>query len=281
MDYEQTRLKIVQNLKQSPLQRAGLVKVYLPIDYECSINTYPVLYMHDGQNLFYPGSPVSGASWQAGEQLDQLQKTGITSGVILVAIDCSVEDAGLDRMSEYSPWYAAPAVGLNHWQNQKLTRGGKGDLYTDWLTRTLKPFIDQHFRTRPGRETTLIAGSSMGAVISLYTALKYPDIFSNVGAMSPAFWFAEKPLRTFIDETDFVKSLSIYMDIGTRETSDSSLQCFPDIYLEGVRSFYQQLSRKPFTRRLCLNIDHEGMHSEKDWAKRFPDMLRWLLKSDL
>ncbi|KEQ14779.1 hypothetical protein GZ77_10865 [Endozoicomonas montiporae] len=272
---------MILDLNQSPLQREGLVRVYLPVGYDQSNDTYPVLYMHDGQNLFYPGSDISGASWQAGDQLDQLQIAGVTTGIILVAIDCSVENEGLGRMSEYSPWPSAPPAELANWNSKKLGMGGKGDLYVDWLTRSLKPLIDQNFRTQPERDTTLIGGSSMGAVISLYAALKYPDSFSKVGVMSPAFWFAEQPIRQFIDQTGFRERLSIYIDIGTAETSDSTVSCFPDVYLKGARSLHQQLSQKAFIKRLCLNIDQGGLHSETAWAGRFPDMLCWLLDANL
>src|SRR5258708_35255339 len=124
--------------------------------------------MHDGQNVFDARTSCAG-QWGVDETLDSLHSQG-DSGTIVVAVD----NGGQRRFDEYSPW-ANPKYG-----------GGQGDAYVDFLVQTLKPYIDQHYRTLPDRLHTGVAGSSIGALISLYAVLKDPDVFGRVGVFSPA-----------------------------------------------------------------------------------------------
>jgi predicted alpha/beta superfamily hydrolase len=155
------------------LGRARRVWIYLPPDYASSGKTYPVLYMHDGQNVFDAATAYAG-EWGVDEALDSLHAAG-DPGVIVVAVD----NGGELRMREYSPW-VHPQHG-----------GGEGDEYADFLARTLKPWIDRHYRTRPGPESTGIMGSSMGGLISLHAALRHPGVFGRVGVFSPSLWFSD------------------------------------------------------------------------------------------
>ncbi|HET7234691.1 MAG TPA: alpha/beta hydrolase-fold protein [Longimicrobium sp.] len=156
------------------LHRTRRVWVYLPPDYASSSKRYPVLYMHDGQNVFDDSTSGFG-EWGVDETLDSLYAAG-DPGIIVVAVD----HGGAKRLDEYSP-FINPRHG-----------GGEGDAYVDFLARTLKPFIDRRYRTRPGRLSTGVAGSSMGGLISLYAALKYPDVFGRAGIFSPALWFSDR-----------------------------------------------------------------------------------------
>ena len=172
------------------LQRSRRVWLYLPPGYDAPGNTarYPVLYMHDGQNVFDAATSYVG-EWGVDETLDSLAAAGVTAPIVV-----AVDHGGERRLDEYSPWRnetfrwpgsdpdapAAPGPGP----------GGEGEAYVEFLTTTLKPTIDARFRTLPGRETTGILGSSMGGLISLYAALRHPDVFGRVGVFSPAFWFA-------------------------------------------------------------------------------------------
>ncbi|HEX8832202.1 MAG TPA: alpha/beta hydrolase-fold protein, partial [Longimicrobium sp.] len=156
------------------LHRTRRVWVYLPPDYASSSKRYPVLYMHDGQNVFDDSTSGFG-EWGVDETLDSLFATG-DPGVIVVAVD----HGGAKRLDEYSP-FINPRHG-----------GGEGDAYVDFLAQTLKPLIDRRYRTRPDRLNTGVAGSSMGGLISLYAALKYPDVFGRAGIFSPSLWFSDR-----------------------------------------------------------------------------------------
>ncbi|MEP6514495.1 MAG: alpha/beta hydrolase-fold protein, partial [Parafilimonas sp.] len=149
------------------LNRYRRVWVYLPQDYYTSNNTYPTLYMQDGQNLFDVVTSFAG-EWKCDETMEDLQNKDSTNGIIIICID----NGGLTRIDEYSPW-VNPFYG-----------GGEGDEYIDFIISTLKPYIDGHFRTLPTRENTGIMGSSMGGLISWYGGLAHQDVFSKVGVFS-------------------------------------------------------------------------------------------------
>ncbi len=156
------------------LQRQRRIWIYLPPDYEQSNRQYPVLYIQDGQNVFDTGTSYAG-EWYVDEALDKLfQDNGKTA--IVVAID----NGSTQRMNEYSPW-----------KNARMG-GGEGAAYLKFLVETLKPYIDQHFRTLKGPESTGIMGSSMGGLIAFYGALQYPKVFGKAGVFSPSFWFSSE-----------------------------------------------------------------------------------------
>ena len=138
------------------LQRDRTIKVLMPKDYETNSRRYPVIYMHDGQNLFDPATAFA-SDWKIP---NTLKKQPLKRQAILVGI----YNGEMNRMNEYAPY-------------KKGKNGGEGEPYTRFIMDTLKPFIDKEYRTFPQRETTGIAGSSMGGLISLYAGLKYGNIF--------------------------------------------------------------------------------------------------------
>ncbi|GAB3522442.1 alpha/beta hydrolase [Photobacterium alginatilyticum] len=274
--YDPSRMILLKEFDIPQLNRRRLVRIYLPEDYATSSKRYPVIYMHDGQNVFEPELCISGMSWQAGEQLDHMQANGETDGVIIVAVDNSPLHNGFGRMNEYSPWPCELDSGLDGWNDFKLTLGGEGEAYGAFIADTLKPYIDQHYRTRKEREYTTVAGSSMGGLISLYIALRYQQSFANAGVFSPAFWFADKPIENFIQQTAVLLPLNIYMDIGTEETSDHSIAAFPSVYFNGAKRIHQLLQDKSNMLSCSLTVEQDAVHSESAWAQRFPDMVRQL-----
>ena len=181
LDYQTTKannghtvvgnLKVLDSLYSPQLDNQRDIFVYLPPSYASSDRHFPVLYMHDGQNLFDAETSFAG-EWQVDESMELLSEEGIEAIVV------GIPNAGNDRLDEYSP-FAMSNLG-----------GGKGDSYLEFIVQTLKPLIDVDFRTLPDRENTSILGSSMGGLISLYAFFRYPNIFGAAGAMSPAFWFA-------------------------------------------------------------------------------------------
>src|ERR1043166_372084 len=136
--------------------------VYLPPGYKSNADLhYPVLYMHDGQNLFDAATSFIGVEWQADETAEKLIKAGKIPPIIIVGIYNT-----LDRMNEYTPT-----------RDAKRGTGGKGEAYTKFVLQEVKPFIDKTYRTKHGRDDTAIAGSSLGGLISLDMAYKHPEGF--------------------------------------------------------------------------------------------------------
>jgi predicted alpha/beta superfamily hydrolase len=233
------------------LGRERRVWLYLPNDYATSQRRYPVLYLQDGQNVFDEATSYAG-EWGVDETLSQLQQSGQDYGCIVVAVD----NDGKRRLDEYSPW-----------RNEKLG-GGEGDAYAEFLVKTLKPYLDTHYRTLPGREHTGIAGSSMGALISLYTALKYQDVFSKVGLFSPAFWFAQQPLFAFVRGTKIRQTTRFYFVAGAQEG--------PTMVplMAAMRDSLRQVGVEP--KDISYQVSPDGKHSEWFWRREFPAAYQWL-----
>ena len=255
------------------LDRKRMIRVYLPKDYYKETNKrYPVLYMHDGHNLFYKETSTYGDIWNAHKSAEEYyESTG--KGLIIVGIDCST--CG-ERFDEYSPWVNS---NLSEFipSREIPSQGGKGKEYIEFLVKSLKVTIDSKYRTLEDRENTFIAGSSMGAFISLYAAIKYNNIFSKVGAFSTAVWFKKDELFKFI-EKNYKLDLTIYLDIGTKETSDAENKEFNKIYLTDTielnQLFLELLQPK---EKLKLVIGENATHSEKAWEKRFPEFIKFIL----
>ena len=154
------------------LNRTRRIWLYLPKDYALSGKRYPVLYMHDGQNLFDEFTAGFG-EWGVDECLDSMHNKGLDC--IVVGID-----NGPHRLNEYNPY-----------EFEKFGKG-EGNFYIDFLVKTLKPYIDVHYKTLKDQKHTFIAGSSMGGLISMAAVMRYPKIFGGAGIFSPAFWTAPK-----------------------------------------------------------------------------------------
>ncbi|MET4108034.1 alpha/beta hydrolase-fold protein [Hymenobacter sp. UYP22] len=252
----QPNVQVLSATFQVPqLNRTRRVWIYLPNDYgTAATKRYPVLYMHDGQNVFDACTSFSG-EWGVDETLSQLQQQGVdATGSIVVAID----NGGSDRLNEYSPW------------NNPQYGGGQGDQYVDFLVQTLKPYIDQNYRTLTGREFTGIAGSSMGGLISTYAALKYPQVFSKVGVFSPAFWFADKPLFQYLRQHPANPATRFYFVSGSTEsqTMVPLMQAMRDSLAKGGVP----------AANLSFNAKADGQHAEWFWKREFSAAYQWLLQ---
>ena len=233
--------------------RTRRVWIYLPPDYAASAKRYPVLYMHDGQNLFDASTSFAG-EWGVDETLDSLAALG-AGGAIVVGID----NGRQRRFDEYSPW-RTPQYG-----------GGEGDAYVDFLVKTLKPYIDRHYRTYRDRPHTGVAGSSMGGLISLYAALKYPDVFGRVGVFSPALWVAP-PIYAYARRARPRPGTRIDIVTGAREGES------PERYVQGVRQMVDTLVAAGFRvgRDVRVAVRPDGQHAEWFWRREFPAVYQWL-----
>ena len=232
------------------------ILVYLPPSYRKGQRRYPVLYMHDGQNIFDEATSYVG-EWQVDESMEMLAQEGIEAIVV------GIPNMGLERLNEYSP-FRDPKHG-----------GGKGEQYLEFLIKTVKPLIDDEFRTLPGRDHTGVMGSSMGGFISLCAYYFYPEVFGMAGVVSPALWFADGAIYHFVEKAPRVPG-RLYMDVGFREVTSSHVSSRR--YLEGVRRMHRLLLQKgwrPGQDYLYLE-DPQGVHNEGHWARRFPNMMRFL-----
>jgi predicted alpha/beta superfamily hydrolase len=238
------------------LARTRRVWLYLPPDYGTSMKRYPVLYMHDGQNVFDAATSFAG-EWGVDESLDSLRAKG-DWGAIVVAVD----NGGTHRLDEYDPWVSTKAQ----------YGGGEGDAYVEFLVHTLKPYIDQHYRTRPDRLNTAIIGSSMGGLISLYAALKYPDVFGRAGIFSCACWIARDHVFAYVRHAKPLRPLPrLYFVSGALETKDAEPA-------RDQREMIDSLVTAGFPVGAALQsfIPADGKHAEWFWRREFPDAYRWL-----
>jgi predicted alpha/beta superfamily hydrolase len=248
-------VEIVSDTFRMPqLGASRRVWLYLPPDYATSGRRYPVLYMHDGQNVFDAATSYAG-EWGVDETLDSLHALG-DRGVIVVAID----NGGSRRVAEYLPWPVPPHG------------GGEGEAYVAFLVHTLKPYVDARYRTLPDAANTGIAGSSLGAVISLYAALEHPEVFGRAGVFSPALW-AAPPLFDLVAGFDRARPRPrLYFVTGAREGSE------PGAVVREHQRMIAALEDAGFTPGADLVgwIRADGTHSEWFWRREFPAAYDWL-----
>lgn len=243
-----------EHFKIPQLNSTRKIWIYLPPDYQTSGKKYPVIYMQDGQNLFDDYTSFSG-EWQVDETLDNIHNETGKSAIVI-----GIDNGGDQRLAEYSPW-----------NNTKYKTTGKGDLYADFLTKTLKPYIDKTYRTQKQASKTILLGSSMGGLISLYTSVKYPDTFGKVGIFSPAFWFVSKDLKSYLNRNKKnLRHSEFYFVAGKNE--DETM--VPEI--EATQSELINNSVDP--KNITVKIDQDGTHSETYWKRELKQALMWLLK---
>jgi predicted alpha/beta superfamily hydrolase len=243
-------VRVLPAVRSLQLGNVRDVHVYVPPSYQGSGRHYPVIYMHDGQNLFDDSLSFAG-EWGVDETMERLAPQGYEAIVV------AIPNMGGERCHEYSPW------------SDRRVGGGRGDAYLAFIIETLKPRIDHRFRTRREREHTGIVGSSMGGLISLYGFLRHPNVFGFCGAMSPSLWFADGAIFGFVAgmERWFGR---IYLDIGTGEGQR---------HVRDARRMYRMLRRKcPYPRdQLFYVVDEGAHHTEQAWAGRFEHAVRWML----
>lgn len=226
--------------------------VYLPVGYDESETRYSVLYMFDGHNLFTDEEATFGKCWGLEKFLDENEVP-----LIVAAVECNHEGNG--RLSEYSP------VSFN-FHGQRIV--GRGKKYMDWLVGTFKPLVDENYRTMPDRANTMIAGSSMGGLMTLYALAKYGKYFSRGAALSPSLWVQEGEVPDFITKTNFRNDTVLFTDYGTKEFKNHS----PQRWLFGET--FKILCEKGVA--VTARIVPGGTHSEASWEREIPYFLKTL-----
>ena len=239
-----------RKMRSPQLQNYRDVLVALPPSYGEGHHRYPVVYMHDGQNLFDPATSYAG-DWNLLVTLADLAGEGIEAIVVGIA------NKGSFRRYEYSP-FRDPEHG-----------GGDGDRYLAFMTDTVRPQVDRDFRTLTGPGSTVVAGSSMGGLISLYALYRRPDVFGGAAAFSPSAWFAEDALIK-LAAAEPPPAGRLYLDVGTAESP---------VLVDSVRQLRDTLVEAGLSEGEQFHyLEDEGAdHHEAHWGRRFRDALPFLL----
>lgn len=243
------------NFYMPQLDRNRKIWIYLPPDYNTSNKSYPVIYMHDGQNLFDELTAFSG-EWKVDETLNDLFNAGDYGAIVI-----GVENGQEERLNEYSPW-----------KNSEYG-GGDGDLYSQFMETSLKPYVDANYRTKPEAKYTAIIGSSMGGLISTYIGLSTSS-FGRIGAMSPSYWFAHDALlKNISDSSRDYSQTRVYFMGSSNESSTLSH------HIETIRKAWQLKGLTKCNSR--VKIDEYGGHNEAYWSGEFKSVYQWLFKNEL
>lgn len=228
------------------------VVAYLPPGYDPRApDRYPVLYLHDGQNVFDRATSV-GEEWEVDESAEEL----ITSGAIRPVIIVGIYNTGNHRIDEYTP----TAIGRI---------GGRADDYGYMLVEELKPFIDRRYKTLPGAANTAMGGSSLGGLLTLHLGLRYPTAFSGLAALSPSIWWDDRVLLREVEALPGKLPLRIWLDSGTAEGAAT---------LANARSLRDALVAKGWVigDDLAYLEAPGGEHNERSWAARVDGVLKFL-----
>lgn len=240
------------------LSNTRKLHIYLPPDYGKDLRRrFPVLYLHDGQNVFDGATSfIPNQEWRCDEAAEALIGAGLIEPLIMVAID----NAGAERNNEYL-WTKA--------KFRDMEMGGKGDAYTHMVVDEIKPMIDQRYRTKSRAADTALCGSSLGGLITYHMGVTYPQVFGKLAVVSPSIWWDN---RLAVREVKAMKAklpLKVWVDIGGREGTDG---------VEDAKAFRDALVAKGWTlgKDLIYYEDSNADHSEISWARRFPTILMYL-----
>jgi predicted alpha/beta superfamily hydrolase len=229
------------------------ILVALPPKYEKSDRRYPVVYLHDGQNLFDPETSHAG-DWGLAARLNRLAKKGTEAVVV------GIPNRGRFRKYDYNPF------------RDIAHGGGGGDRYLEFIIEQVKPLIEKSFRVHDQPSSTVIGGSSLGGLISFYALYRHPDVFGAASVQSPALWVANRAIFRFLGQQRKPPRGRVYLDIGTGEGSET---------LADVRSLRDWLIKAGATDGKDFHYVEEagGEHTESAWSARLEKALPWLLGS--
>lgn len=227
------------------LQGSRKIWVYLPKNYAGSDKKYPVLYLHDAQNVFDAKTSFAG-EWNADETLDSLNAQTIVIGI---------EHGNDKRIDELTPY-----------KNEKYG-GGKADVYLDFMVHNLIPEINRRYRTKTGAKNTGIMGSSLGGLVSFYAVLKYPEVFGKAGVLSPSFWFS-KTIYNLAQQTPKINA-KIYFLCG----DDEDPEMVPDL-----QRMVEIVHSKSAGKNIKSEVIKGGKHNEQFWRGQFAKAYLWLMK---
>jgi predicted alpha/beta superfamily hydrolase len=243
---------LAQRLAMPGLGRERTLRLYLPPSYESTPDKrYPVIYMHDGQNLFDDATSYAG-EWGVDETLDAFARARGFEAIVV-----GIDNGGEERLHELSPW-TNPKVGT-----------AQGEQYMAFVVDTVKPFVDAHYRTRPDRANTAIAGSSMGGLISHYALLRYPQVFGKAAIFSPSYGFSNEVYTQTVAHP-WPADTRVYFYIGGKEGDES----VPDV----ERMLPLLATPDHAVRDVTFHIEPDAEHNERAWRAEFPRAVAWLFE---
>ena len=240
---------IAEKLAMPGLNRSRQIRIYVPPNYANSDKRYPVLYMHDAQNLFDAATSYAG-EWKVDETMNALSKAGKLE-LIVVGID----NGENKRMTELNPW---PSVQFG---------APEGKEYVEFIVNVVKPLIDKNYRSKPDRANTAIMGSSMGCLISHYAINQFPQVFSKAGIYSPSYWTSATSID-FIGSKPAAKDARLYLATGEIEGGTQ----VPDVQ----RAYAAILKAGHPSDNVSLKIVAGAEHNEKFWSGDFENAVMWL-----
>ena len=243
---------LAQRLAMPGLGRERTLRLYLPPSYETSPDKrYPVIYMHDAQNLFDDATSYAG-EWGVDETLDAFARTRGLEAIVV-----GIDNGGEARNHELSPW-----------SNPQIDPA-QGEQYMAFVVDVVKPFIDAHYRTRPDRANTAMIGSSLGGLVTHYALLRYPQVFGKAAIFSPSYWvsnevYAQTAAHPWPADT------RVYFYIGGKEGDES----VPDV----ERMIPLLATPDHAVRDITLHIEPDAQHNERAWRAEFPRAVAWLFE---
>ena len=252
------RVERIDKFASKVLDNERGITLYLPPGYdEHGERRYPVLYMQDGQNLYDPRIAFGGNPWRIDDAADRAIGNRGAEPMVIVGID----NMGEKRVDEYTPTHVEDKGG-----------GGHADDYGRMIAEELKPVIDAAFRTIPDPQHTAIGGSSLGGLLSIYLALKRPDVFGRAAVMSPSVWWDKRMILREVDAFKGETRPRLWLDIGGKEGRDA---------LADARSLDRVLRANGWNdTNYRFREEKKGDHSERAWADRAPMMLEFLFGSE-
>jgi predicted alpha/beta superfamily hydrolase len=236
------------------LEHDRTVLVYLPPDYDQSTaDRYPVLYLHDGQNVFDQATSF-GDEWHVDETAQELIIAGRIEPIIVVG----VYNSGDHRIDEYTPTVAG-----------KDKKGGGADDYGRMVVEELKPFIDEAYKTFPGAANTAMGGSSLGGLLTMHLGLKYPTAFGKLAVLSPSVWWDDRVILREVEALAGKREQRIWLDAGVKEGEK---------VIRDARLLRDALIAKGWVlgEDLAYLEAADGEHNERSWAARIGQVLEFL-----
>lgn len=275
----------IERMESMPSRHVGArhIDVWLPADYSPN-KRYQVLYLHDGQNLFDGRLSYGGKAWQADVAVDRLVKAGRIADTLVVGI----WNVGVERYAEYYPekfLAMAPEAARREYVDQASNGRSKSDAYLRFLVEELKPAIDRHYATKPGPESTFVAGASMGGLISIYALAEYPQVFGGAAGLSthwvgrPTAWGRER-VRNAALPLAAMGYLSQNLPLAGRHRiyTDRGDDGLDSLYAPAHRFVGEVLRDRGYTGVDAMVVVVEGTgHNEADWAARLQGVLMFLM----
>lgn len=248
------------------------VRVLLPKNYETDTErTYPVVYFHDGQNVLYSKESFSGHSWKV---IPTIKRNPDISRMIVVAID----NDGMQRMNEYSAWkYQESNI-------PGMQFGGKGVEYAEFVMEVVKPFIDEHYRTKSDRQHTAMVGSSLGGNITQFMGIEYQDQIGCLGVFSSANWLHQDAFDRYMERQQLYGDQRVFIYVGTEEADDTDKMLMAgnikQAYIDSSLRYYHDLIAQGVAlENIAIKIQSGAIHNEIAWAENLPDCFRFFAEN--